>query len=207
MKRKLIISLTFCLGLLFSPNIAMSNVTFNIVSDTTWKSSTTSGVGWEHLPGFDDSGWNSTIVKPSYPYPPTNWWPGTSAMHMWDPSENQDVYFRKTLFLPNAVASAVAKIRVDDGFYLYVNGTQVDSYTQAPWGYSHTVNITPYLHSGANVFAIYAWDVITINRSVTFDATVSIVPAPGALCLGSIGLAFARWIRKRQCGFRLNNDM
>lgn len=175
------------IGLLFIfVSVAVSAPSLNIVSDSTWKSNGQLESGYTN-PGFDDSGWSSTIIK-SYPYPPQNWIPDTIARHMWH-SDVSDlhVYMRKTFTLSNDVASAVVYLRGDDGFNFYVNGTLVDSYSSSPWGYLHTVDISSYLQQGENVFAVEAWDVITINRSMVVDARINIVPVPGSLVLGAIG--------------------
>lgn len=151
----------------------------NIVSDSSWKSYNTHQPGWETL-DFHDSGWRNATVGFYYPYPPSAWWPGTAAVHMWDLRGSYTAYFRKSFVLTASVKNAVAKIRVDDGYYFYVNGAYVDSYTAAPWGYARSLDITSYLHAGENLFAIYAWDVIRINRSVLFDALISYNAPPVA---------------------------
>lgn len=182
--------------------VAVSAPVINIVSDTTWKSSGVLVSGYTDA-GFDDSSWSSTIVKPGYPYSPQSLLglPDTIAEHMWhsDDSDYQ-VYMRKTFMLEKDTALALVHLRGDDGYHFYVNGNLVDSYTVPPetsWGHDHTVDITSYLHAGENVFAVEAWDVITLNRSMLVDARVALVPVPGALLLGSLGCGLAASVRSR----------
>ena len=152
----------------------------HIVSDTSWLCSELEQDGWQSL-GFDDSTWANAVVRTEYPYPPTAYISGTLGKHIWAaPGSNLTAYCRKTFTVSGTPQPSQAIVRVDDAYDFYLNGALV--------GYKHTIlppdaqtyDISAYLQTGPNVFAIKGWDLNPIDRAMLFDADVQFNQAPVA---------------------------
>jgi uncharacterized phage protein (TIGR02218 family) len=131
-----------------------------IVSDNTWKQSTTLTSGWQNN-GFNDSGWSSAIEQvPSggMPWGTVTNFPITSqASWIWSSySLNTNVanttYFRKT-FTPN-ITSGKITITADSNFRLYINGTEITAGSVSNWETVHTYNITTFNAGSTNTIAV-----------------------------------------------------
>ena len=91
-----------------------------------------------------------------------NW----TAEWIWQESdglENTWVAFRKEVVVSSVPQKVIANIAVDSKYWLYINGQLVKFEGGSARGPSpgntwyEEINITPYLHSGKNTFAILAW--------------------------------------------------
>jgi hypothetical protein len=133
-------------------------------SDSTWKAaSAVSSIEW-FKPDFDDSSWGNSVGR--WPTNPCVQYCGkmtscelTCIDWMWynQSCSNCEVYFRKTINLPDAITSATIQITADNYYWLYINGNYVGSDTSRN-GYqkTETYDITSKLNSGKNVIAIKA---------------------------------------------------
>jgi hypothetical protein len=152
-------------------------VELDLVSDTSWRCSEVEQSGWQDL-GFDDSAWGSAVVRAGYPYPPDGSIPGTLGQHIWSPGGATTVHFRKSFMVSGTRQISQAIVRVDDAYDFYVNGLLVGFKHEVLPPVAQTYDITPYLQRDVNVFAIKAWDLITIDRARLFDADVRYVEGP-----------------------------
>ena len=136
----------------------------NLKSDSTWSaSSVITSTDW-FKPEFDDSGWAKSTGR--WTNNPCKKYCGkmnscelTCIDWMWyDQScTNCEVYFRKTISLPEEIVAASITMAADKYYWLYVNGNFVGSDTRKI-GYTNaeTYDITSYLRPGKNVIAIKA---------------------------------------------------
>jgi hypothetical protein len=134
-------------------------VTQDLVTDTTWKASASASTGWTSA-NFDDSSWSNAIVQTYNWGVVTNYMPSTTAMYIWQGSNQApqtfEAYVRRTFILSATPGTATLYIFVDDGYELYINGTLVRS-NAFSWlsGVADSVDIKAYLTSGTNVIAIH----------------------------------------------------
>lgn len=188
-----------------------------IVSDSTWRSTSTTPGDWTAI-DFDDSGWRHAYA----PYPNDVTTPAdiaggpTAAQLMWDwpnsgvpNGENgpNEAWFRYTFNLaltPDALpVLAQALVIADDEFELFVNGTKYD------FGHSTALadnmrsngqpnpllaDFTSLLRNGTNVLAIHAADGSLaaphdeLYEYVFFDGRIVTVPEPGSMVLWLSGV-------------------
>ena len=143
---------------------AQDTEVITLKSDSTWKaSSTVSSTEW-FKPDFDDSSWSSSVGR--WPSNPCIQYCGkmtscelTCIDWMWynKSCSNCEVYFRKTINLPDEIMSATLQITADNYYWLYVNGNYIGSDTTKQ-GYQkpESYDITSYLNGGKNIIAIKA---------------------------------------------------
>jgi bacillolysin len=149
----------------------------HLLSDAEWRSSLVEEDGWAEL-DFDDSSWAPARAPYPYPYTPETLLPGTKAVHIWDASGAKVAYFRRRFELHANVTSAIAKIRVDDDFDLYVNGELVLSNSDRKTTIE-TVDLTEWLVAGENVIAIRGDDTVGLQESVLVDVEIRFQGVPG----------------------------
>ena len=152
-------------------------VNLDLVSDTSWLCTEVEQSGWQQV-GFDDFAWTNAVIRTSYPYPPEGYIPGTLGSHNWTPGGGYTAYFRKGFTVTGTPQISQAIVRVDDAYDFYVNGVLVGFKHEVLPSGAQTYDITPYLQRGENVFAIKAWDIITVDRALLFDADVRYVENP-----------------------------
>ena len=161
-----------------------------ILSGSGWKSTDTidedSIDNWK-LVDFNDSAWSPTPATYPNPKEPGEIISGTSAEHMWHGTSTTgtdgpiEAFFRYSFDIRPEHFRLIGKaqISVDDDYELYVNGTLV--FENKDGGFAevvNTVDLTPYLQEGKNVFAIHAVDGGWDNRRnrlyerVLLDATI-----------------------------------
>ena len=130
-----------------------------LFSDSSWKSSAEEAPGWEALP-FDDSWW-STVEELDFGNPDRISNMDSRAKWIWHPhaqnSYNVPFFFRKKLELASRPSVASITISVDDGYYLYVNGSSVGSDAGwHAWEVAEKYDIASFLMNGENVIAVKA---------------------------------------------------
>ncbi len=128
--------------------------TTNIVTDITWKGSTTGPVGWTSN-SFNDTSWGYAVEQdPSWHGNPTTLIPDTTAKTIWYPSSiywnTSNAYFRKSINLTQVPTSATLNISVDDDYELYVNGTLVGVNNDNGWAGTQQYNVLNMLVIGQN---------------------------------------------------------
>lgn len=183
-----------------------------IVSDSSWRSSSSAPAGWE-APGFDDSGWSQAYA----PYPnsvttPADIAGGPSAAELmwhWTGTAAPDgrsgpnqAWFRYTFDLNITPSSlpllARALIIADDEFEFFVNGTLYDFGKSTALDDNMRGNGQPnplladfsdLLVDGTNVLAIHAADGSLANPGnrafeyVYFEGRIETIPEPGSVAL------------------------
>jgi len=145
-----------------------------IISDATWRVSTTEELGWETV-SFDDAHWQFSISPNQedgcgYIDP----FPNHPADEMWSLAQERYAYFRKTFILPSlqGLSSAIFTTVSDDDHDLYVNGVLVNSeHTGTATPYL-TTDIAPYLQTGLNVIAIKGDDAFGGCRAIGVEGTI-----------------------------------
>jgi hypothetical protein len=184
----------------------------SIVSDSTWRSTSTTPGDWTAV-NFDDSGWRHAYA----PYPNDVTTPAdiaggpTAAKLMWDwPNSGEpdgengpvEAWFRYTFNLaltPDALpVLAQALVIADDEFELFVNGRKYDFGRSTALDNNMRTNgqpnplladFTSMLRNGTNVLAIHAADGSlahpqdNANEYVFFDGRIVTVPEPGSVLL------------------------
>lgn len=150
--------------------------TTRIVSQrASWLTTTVVPEAWTQ-PDFDDSAWVPAIAGATdYEIPKLQ---DSSAEFIWapgTPKEKAQAYFRKTVNLDWAPASASVEMNADDTYQLWVNGTHVAS-DQARDGWKRTekYEVSGYLRAGKNVIAIEAYN--NINK---YHVVFSMEARPG----------------------------
>lgn len=216
MKLKLFFSVAVTgIFLLLNGNCFAAPISFNITSNSSWKSSDEMTFGWETI-GFDDSKWAS--ARESYPNPesPTTLIFGTTAQYIWyDPTAtsngttgSNEAFFRFAFDLdiqPDSLPlTGRSLVSVDDDYDLFVNGNIV--FQNHDGGHAEVVDFVDFtssLRDGENVIAIHAvdgrWNKVEdrVYERVLFDGavrTVAPIPIPGALLLFAFGFASLRLI-------------
>ncbi|KAJ6500576.1 lectin [Mycena sanguinolenta] len=165
-------------GLLAAIEITYTDGTIStIVSDTTWRASTTVPTGYEQL-SFDDNSWTPATAEGAYGIAP---WgqiaiPSdppvlslTNANWIWtDEVVNGNAppgarAFRRTYTPPTGqtATSATIIITADNEYSLYVNGVLIGSGTDFQVAQEYTVTLTP---APNVVFAVYAVNTLTTNN-------------------------------------------
>lgn len=197
------------LALLSGLLVAQNALAYTITSGNDWLTTdiAPSGSAWTTV-GFDDSAWRNAIS----PYSGVDPTIGVADMWDWPPSYGTPItpgsgplqaWFRYSFNLSDPVQSATAILAVDDNFEFYLNGQTV--YLDYGTGASveGPFDISGFLQTGANVFAIHAWDgggTSVFNRggeAVAFLADITAVPLPAAFWLmlpGIVGIL--AWRRK-----------
>jgi hypothetical protein len=163
-KSKFGTALTLFIALALIQGASADTEIVNIKSDSTWKAASyTTSTEW-FKPDFDDSSWGSSEGR--WPNSPCSKYCGkmnscelTCVDWMWynQSCPNCEVYFRKSINLPEEVMSASITMSADNYYWLYVNGNYVGSDTRKI-GYTTvtTYDITRYMIPGKNVIAIKA---------------------------------------------------
>jgi len=136
--------------------------TTNVVSDTTWQSSSTAPSGWT-LASYDDTSWTAAIEQTGgYCGAATKFIANTTAKYMWHVtnqySSSANAYFRKSFTLSQTSTNATVYIFADNGYELYINGTLVHTNANSLVNGSSTadsINVDSYLTIGTNVIAVH----------------------------------------------------
>lgn len=170
--------------------------TDTILSDTTWRSSTTVPAGFEQL-SFDDTAWPGATAVGAYGAAPwsTVFIPQnppsvslTGATWIWTnvipasgdlpPSSRA---FRKTFVPPpNAVpSSATIIITADNSYILYVNGVEVGRENDWPVAQQYTVNLAP---ASEIVLAVLANNTLTSPAGLLLSMEVNMSVAGRGNC-------------------------
>jgi len=128
-----------------------------VVTDTSWKVTTSPGSGWNTNAGFNDSGWAAASANG------TNTLAGQNISTIWDNTDPQagsaNVYFRKTFNLSEVPPQpAWMYSAVDDDADIWVNGTQVVNNHDCTASELPTVDVRPYLVQGTNLIAVHGID-------------------------------------------------
>lgn len=157
------------LAILTSAGMASAK-TITILSDYTWKGSTTEQIGWNDT-GFDDSGWGYVT---SGTEPKRSWFlstclGNTSATGIWyNNCGNCERYLRKIFNINESIISANLSIDVDDYYELYINGQKVGNGT---WGKAYCYDIRSYLQQGENVIDVRVVN-YGANDGLWLDSTI-----------------------------------
>lgn len=161
---KTVLALAAATLLVLAQGASADTEVMNLKSDSTWKASSfISSTDWFKL-DFDDSTWENSVGR--WPNNPCVKYCGkmtscelTCVDWMWynKSCENCEVYFRKTISLPDEVMSGTVTITADNYYWLYVNNNFAGSDTTKT-GYQKLKNydITRYLLPGKNVISIKA---------------------------------------------------
>lgn len=191
-------------------------INMSIVSDSTWRSSSSAPAGWAD-PAFDDSTWRHAYA----PYPNSITTPAdiagqpSAAELMWDWNKEgqpngrtgpNEAWFRYTFDLQLSSSSlpllAQALIIADDEFEFFVNGKKYD-FGQSTALSDHLrsngqpdpllADFSALLRNGKNVLAIHAADgSLAAPRDrffeyVYFEGRIVTVPEPGSMALVLLG--------------------
>ncbi|KAJ7184329.1 lectin [Mycena filopes] len=160
-------------GLLAAIQITYSDgSTSTIVSDTTWRYSTTVPSGYEQL-SFDDNSWAPAIVEGAYGVAPwaAKWIWTNEVVNGNAPAGSRA--FRRT-YTPasgQTATSATIIITADNEYTLYVNGVLIGSGTDFHTAQTYNVNLSP---ASEVVIAVYATNTLTVNNPAGLLAAVQI---------------------------------
>jgi gliding motility-associated-like protein len=120
-----------------------------IISDGTWKASTTLYNGWQET-NFDDSNWGKSIS----PAPTGITTVVSGSQSMWVEGIPRNVYFRKKINLNGVqVKKTTLEISADNEYKVYINGKLV-SEGIALWT-TNTFDVSGFINCGDNVIAIH----------------------------------------------------
>jgi len=159
-----------------------------IAFGSNWKyddSNVDPGSQWVN-PAYDDSAWRSGLAQLGYG-------DGDEQTVLRKSSPSQpSVYFRKKLFVDGTVDAASLKVRFDDGFVVWVNGTQVlsrnvsstahSAYATASSADNATVEasipVTAFVN-GLNTLAVMVKQVDGASSDVSFDLELTLRTSGG----------------------------
>jgi hypothetical protein len=175
-------------GLLAAIQITYSDgTTSTLVSDTTWRYSTSVPTGYEQL-SYDANSWPTAIAEGAYGVAPwgqiaipsdppvlsltnANWiWTNEVANGVTPPGARA---FRRTYTPPagQRATSATIIIVTDNAYTLYVNGVLVGSGTDFHVAQKYTIDLAP---APNVVFAVYAVNTATVNNPAGLLAAIEI---------------------------------
>lgn len=175
-------------GLLAAIQITYSDgTTSTIVSDTTWRDSTTVPSGYEQL-SFDDNSWKPAVAEGAYGVSPwgqiaipsappvlsltnADWIWTNEVVNGVAPPGNRA--FRRTYTPPpgQTPTSATIIMVADNAYSLYVNGVLVGSGTDFHTAQTYTVTLSP---APEVVFAVFAQNADVVNNPAGLLAAIEI---------------------------------
>ncbi|KAF8191421.1 hypothetical protein K438DRAFT_1590860 [Mycena galopus ATCC 62051] len=194
-------------GLLAAIQITYSDgTTSTIVSDTTWRASTTVPTGYEQL-SYDDNSWKPAIAEGAYGVAPwgqvaipsappvlsltnANWiWTNEVVSGNAPPGARA---FRRTYTPPTGqtATSATIIITADNEYTLYVNGNLVGSGSDFQIAQEYTVNLSP---APNVVFAVYAVNTLTVPNPAGLLVAIEINTAECNCTSGAYIISDASW--------------
>jgi hypothetical protein len=142
-----------------------SNVV-NIVTDGTWKVSSTAQANW-NTEDFNDSSWQNAMTD--YQSTPSTASQGeskcfghpTTARWIWnvDGEAAEDCFVRKIVDIPAEPETAEMVVLGDNEVKVYINGVFVEQWDTNKcgfWAHASVLNIRPFLQKGPNIVALAA---------------------------------------------------
>ncbi|KAJ6546990.1 hypothetical protein B0H19DRAFT_1032384 [Mycena capillaripes] len=194
-------------GLLAAIQITYSDgTTSTIVSDTTWRASTTVPNGYEQL-SFDASSWTPAIAEGAYGVAPwgqiaipstppvlsltnSNWiWTNEVANGVAPPGSRA---FRRIYTPPSGQTATAATVIIvaDNGYSLYVNGIFVGSGGDFHTAQKYTVSLSP---APNVVFAVEAVNVDIVNNPAGLLVAIEINTAECNCTSGAFIISDGSW--------------
>jgi hypothetical protein len=175
-----------------------------IVSDGSWRASSDAIPGWETV-GFDDSAWEYAIAPAPVNCGWDHCWDDPAVYTMWSEFQYQTIYLRKSFEIQDICLLAYATLltRCDDDQDFYINGVLVASDWDGYAGPILDLDITAYLHTGVNVFAVKASDTFGGCRHECVDAHIYLgTPLPDWLTIDPLtGTLLANTFTSASIGF------
>ncbi|KAJ7491253.1 lectin [Mycena latifolia] len=194
-------------GLIATIQVTYSDgTTSTLVSDTTWRASTTVPAGYEQL-SYDDSSWKPAVAEGAYGVSPwgqiaipsappvlsltdANWiWTSEVANGVAPPGARA---FRRTYTPPTGQTATSAKIIIvaDNGYSLYVNGVLVGAGTDFHTAQTYTVNLSP---APNVVFAVSAVNADVVKNPAGLLAAIEVTTVECNCTSGAIFITDGGW--------------
>ena len=189
-------------GVMFGASVASASLTTLVDEGASWQYTTLTNDLWSNWNAVDYGSFDWEHANYSTAQAGFGYGGGLPANTYWAP--DTDLALRTTFDLSGTLSNLMLNVASDNGFAIFVNGQQIakdnaEGYTNK-WEYTYNVGSSAF-KQGINRIDVLAEDHggwTFFDMKMTGDVAAPVVPAPGALVLGWMGLGLIGWVKKRR---------